>query len=157
MQHAADVGGWTRFISMQDQYNLIQREEEREMHPLALDQGVGVLPWSPLARGKLARPWGESTARSESDEFGKSLYSQAEESDRAIIGELSRIAEQRGVPQARVALAWVRHQAPVTAPIVGVTKQRHLDDALASLDIELTSDELASLAEPYTPRWPEGF
>ncbi|WP_345803305.1 aldo/keto reductase [Microbacterium sp. AZCO] len=157
LQYTADLGGWTRFISMQDQYNLIQREEEREMHPFCLDQGVGVLPWSPLARGRLTRPWGEATARSGTDLFGQTLYHQAEESDRAVVDAVHRIAAERGVPAAQVALAWVRQQEAVTAPIVGATKASHLTDAVASLEIELTDAELQALEGPYAPRDPEGF
>ncbi|MFB2582134.1 aldo/keto reductase [Herbiconiux sp. P15] len=157
MQHVADLGGWTRFISMQDQYNLLQREEEREMHPLALDQGVGVLPWSPLARGRLTRPWGEETARTGTDLVTQAMYNQAEQADRAIVGEVGRIADERGVPRAQVALAWVRQQSAVTAPIVGATKPHHIDDAIASLDLTLTPEELVALEASYTPRNPEGF
>ncbi|MGD8167310.1 aldo/keto reductase [Herbiconiux sp. P16] len=156
-QHTAERGGWTRFVSMQDQYNLLQREEEREMHPLALDQGVGVLPWSPLARGRLTRPWGVETARTETDEVTKRMYGQAEEADRAIVDAVGRIADARGVSRAQVALAWVRQQEAVSAPIVGATKLQQLDDAIASLDVTLDADELAALEAPYTPRHPEGF
>ncbi|KUI29285.1 aldo/keto reductase [Mycobacterium sp. GA-2829] len=158
MQHTAELHGWTRFVSMQDQYNLVQREEEREMHPYCLASGVGVLPWSPLARGRLTRDWDDaSTARASKDEFGRFLYRQAEESDRAIAAAVARIAEQRGVSRAQIALAWVRQQAAVSAPIVGVTKPHHLDDAVASLQIRLSQEELTMLTEPYTPRRPEGF
>jgi aryl-alcohol dehydrogenase-like predicted oxidoreductase len=158
MQHAAELHGWTRFISMQDQYNLVQREEEREMHPYCLATGVGVLPWSPLARGRLTRDWNDaSTPRAATDEFGKFLYRQAEESDRAIATNVAKIAEQRGVSRAQIALAWARQQAAMSAPIVGVTKPHHLEDALASLQIQLTREELTMLTDPYTPRLPEGF
>jgi len=156
-QHAADLGGWTRFVSMQDQYNLIQREEEREMLPLCLDQGVGVIPWSPLARGKLTRDWDEQTKRSETDRFGQSLYGQDDTSNRAIAEAVAAIASERGVPRAQVALAWVSQQAAVTAPIVGATKPHHVSDAVASLDIELSADELERLESPYTSREPQGF
>jgi 1-deoxyxylulose-5-phosphate synthase len=152
MQYTADLGGWTRFVSMQDQYNLIQREEEREMFPFAMDQGIGILPWSPLARGRLTRAWDETSARSETDKYGAGLYRQAEESDRAIVDAVAAIANQRGVSRAQVALAWVRQQPAVTAPIIGATKQHHLDDAVASLALELNDDELATLAAPYSPR-----
>ncbi|MDV3129145.1 aldo/keto reductase [Mycobacterium sp. 21AC1] len=157
MQYTADLHGWTRFVSMQDQYNLIQREEEREMYPFALDQGIGILPWSPLARGRLTRPWGETSARSETDKFGADLYRQDEESDRAIVDAVATIADERGVSRAQVALAWVRQQAAVTAPIIGATKQHHLNDAVASLTLVLDDDELASLTAPYSPRDPMGF
>jgi aryl-alcohol dehydrogenase-like predicted oxidoreductase len=151
-QYLADQHGWTRFSTMQNHYNLIQREEEREMLPFCLDQGVGVIPWSPLARGKLARPWdAEATARSENDEFGKTLYNQAVESDKAIVERVAHIAESRGVPMAQVALAWVAQQPAVTAPIVGATKPHHLDDAVAAVALKLTPDEFTSLEEPYIP------
>ncbi len=156
-QYAADLNGWTRFVSMQDHYNLINREEEREMHPFCLDQGVGVIPWSPLARGKLTRDWGESTTRSESDEFGSRLYSQAEEADRRVVDAVAAIASDRGVPRAQIALAWVGAQEAVSAPIVGATKMSHLEDAVASLAIELTDDELARLDAPYIPHAVAGF
>ena len=157
MQHAADLGGWTRFISMQDQYNLLMREEEREMHPYCLDQGIGVIPWSPLARGRLTRPWDATTARTSSDLFLATLYGQQEAASRAIVEAVAAVAGARGVPMAQVGLAWVRQQPAVTAPIVGVTKMPQLDDAIASLDIELTDEELAQLAAPYVPQHPEGF
>jgi aryl-alcohol dehydrogenase (NADP+) len=154
MLSAADLNGWARFVSMQDHYNLLQREEEREMLPLCEDQGIGVLPWSPLARGKLARPWDESTGRSQTDEFGRSLYREA---DAAIVERVGAVAEARGVPRAQVALAWVLAQPAVTAPIVGATKPHHLDDAVAAVDLHLGEEELAALAEPYTPREVTGF
>jgi aryl-alcohol dehydrogenase-like predicted oxidoreductase len=156
-QYTADLNGWTRFVSMQDQYSLIQREEEREMHPFCLDQGVGVLPWSPLARGRLTRDLDSTTGRSETDDFGKKLYRQREDSDRAIVDAVAAVAAARGIPRARVALAWVRQQPVVTSPIVGVTKMSHLEDAVASVDLTLTADELASLENPYVSRDPEGF
>lgn len=157
MQHAADLGGWTRFVSMQDQYSLLQREEEREMLPFCLDQGVGVLPWSPLARGKLTRDWQETTDRSETDVFGKTLFTKNEDSDRRIVDAVASVASARGVSRAQVALAWVRQQEAVSSPIVGATKAHHLDDAIASVDLVLTDDEIASLEAPYAPRVPEGF
>jgi aryl-alcohol dehydrogenase-like predicted oxidoreductase len=156
-QHTADLGGFTRFVSMQDQYNLINREEEREMHPYCLDQGVGVLPWSPLARGRLTRDWDETTNRSETDTFGQTLYRQHEEGDRKIAEAVAQVAAERGVPRAQVALAWVRQQPAVTSPIVGATQPHHLEDAVASVDLTLTDDELARLAAPYRPHAPEGF
>jgi aryl-alcohol dehydrogenase-like predicted oxidoreductase len=155
-QHAADLNGWTPFISMQDQYNLVQREEEREMHPFCLDEGIGVIPWSPLARGRLTRDWDDvSTTRSGSDRIAQSYYRQAEDSDRAIARAVGAIAEERGVSRAQVALAWVRRHEVVTAPIVGATKPLHLDDAVASLDLALSDEEVARLEEPYVPRRPE--
>jgi len=156
-QYTADLGGWTRFISMQDQYNLVNREEEREMHPFCLDQGVGVLPWSPLARGRLTRDWDESTARSETDEFGRTLYRQHDTGDRRIADAVRDVADARGVPRAQVALAWVRQQEAVTAPIVGATMAQHLADAIASVDLVLADDELELLTAPYLPRDAEGF
>jgi aryl-alcohol dehydrogenase-like predicted oxidoreductase len=155
-QHAADLNGWTPFISMQDQYNLVQREEEREMHPFCLDEGIGVIPWSPLARGRLTRDWDDlSTTRSGTDEVAKGYYQQAENSDRAISAAVGEIAAERGVSRAQVALAWVRQHEVVTAPIVGATKPLHLTDAVASLAITLSDDEIARLEEPYVPRLPE--
>jgi aryl-alcohol dehydrogenase-like predicted oxidoreductase len=157
LQHAADLNGWTRFVSMQDQYNLIMREEEREMLPYCLDQGVGTLPWSPLARGKLTRDWDETTARTSSDNFGGTLYRQAEESDRRVAAAVAAVAGERGVSRAQVALAWLLHQTTVTAPIVGVTKPHHLDDAVAAVHVKLSDEELARLEADYVPHQPEGF
>jgi 1-deoxyxylulose-5-phosphate synthase len=148
-QHAAETHGWTKFVTMQNHYNLVYREEEREMLPLCLDQGVGVIPWSPLARGFLTRDPSESSARKETDEFGKTLYGTA---DTGVIEAVARIAGERGVPRAQIALAWVSKHRAVTAPIVGATKQQHLDDAIASLDIVLTADEIRELEAPYTPQ-----
>jgi aryl-alcohol dehydrogenase (NADP+) len=145
----ADAHGWSRFVSMQDHYNLLDREEEREMHPLCLDQGVGVIPWSPLARGRLTREWDDETARSQSDEMGKRLYS--ESSDRAVVERVGEVAAERGIPRAQVALAWMLSKPAVTAPIVGATKRHHLDDAVAAVDVELSADEIARLEEPYVP------
>jgi aryl-alcohol dehydrogenase-like predicted oxidoreductase len=156
-QHVADLNGWTRFVSMQDHYNLINREEEREMHPYCRDQGVGVIPWSPLARGRLTRDWDATTTRASTDEFGGRLYSQAEDADRAVSLAVAEVASRRGVPRAQVALAWVSAQAAVTAPIVGATKMSHLEDAVASLELELTDDELAELEAAYVPHAPAGF
>ncbi|QHC67210.1 aldo/keto reductase [Rathayibacter sp. VKM Ac-2759] len=156
-QYTADLGGWTRFVSMQDQYNLVQREDERELHPFCLDQGVGVIPWSPLARGRLTRDWDETTSRTETDLYGKTLYHQQEEGDRRTAATVARIAGERGIPRAQVALAWVRQQPVVTAPIVGATKMQHLEDAVASVDVELTPDELEALGADYAPRVNEGF
>ncbi|RKR74227.1 aldo/keto reductase [Frondihabitans australicus] len=157
MQYTADLGGWTRFVSMQDQYSLIQREEEREMLPFCLDQGVGVLPWSPLARGRLTRDLDETTDRSETDAFGKTLYRQQEDADRQVIDAVKSVAEERGVSRAQVALAWVRQQEAVTSPIVGATKPHHLEDAVASVDLWLTDEELDRLESGYVTRTPEGF
>jgi 1-deoxyxylulose-5-phosphate synthase len=156
-QYTADAHGWTRFVSMQPHYNLLYREEEREMLPFCLDQGVGVIPWSPLARGKLTRPVGEGTDRSASDEFGSTLYDGAEESDRQIIDAVGAVADRRGVSRAQVAVAWVAAQPAVTSPIVGATKPHHLTDAVAGLALRLDDDELAALGEPYRPRPVAGF
>ncbi|GGL13878.1 aldo/keto reductase [Nocardia jinanensis] len=150
----AENHGWTRFISMQNHYNLLYREEEREMLPLCADQGIGVIPWSPLARGRLAREWNESSARADTDEFGKTLYG---ENDRPIVDAVGAIAENRGLSRAQVALAWVAAGPTVTAPIIGATKSAHLDDALTAIDIELTEAERAALVTPYRPRSTAGF
>jgi 1-deoxyxylulose-5-phosphate synthase len=152
--YTADLNGWARFVSMQDHYNLLYREEEREMIPLCHDQGIGVIPWSPLARGRLTRDWDESSARSETDEFGRSLY---EEGDRAVVDAVAAVAQARGVPRAQVALAWLASRPGVTAPIVGATKPEHLDDAVAALDLDLTDDEVTSLEAPYRPHAVSGF
>ncbi len=152
----ADLHGWTRFVSMQNHYNLLNREEEREMLPLCADQGIGVIPWSPLARGRLTRAWDEPTVRSETDEFGRTLYG-ALESDRTIVDRVAEVASERGVPRAQVALAWVMQQAAVTSPIVGATKPHHLTDAIAAVDLVLNEDEQELLEEPYVPHQVSGF
>jgi len=157
MQYTADLAGWTRFVSMQDQYNLINREEEREMLPFCEDQGIAVLPWSPLARGTLTRDWGTATSRSETDQFGQTLYKQQQEGDRKIVEAVASVASARGVSRAQVALAWVRQQNAVTSPIVGATKLHHLEDAVASVDLTLTEDEMTALEEHYVVRASEGF
>jgi len=153
----ADLNGWTRFATMQNHYNLINREEEREMLPLCLDQGVGVLPWSPLARGILARDPGEATARSAEDAHAASLYQGTEEIDRKIVESLGAVAADRGVPRAQIALAWMLRNPAVTAPIVGVTKPGHLVDAIAALDIELDEEEVMRLEQYYVPHAVAGF
>ncbi len=155
-QHTTERNGWTPFVSMQDHYNLLNREEEREMLPLCADQGVGVIPWSPLARGRLARTWDAETERSRTDEFGKTLYDTSD-GDRAIVDVVGEIAERRGITRAQVALAWVLHQPVVTAPIVGATKVHHLDDAVAAVDVELSDDEIDRLEQPYRPHPVVGF
>ncbi|WP_369137070.1 aldo/keto reductase [Modestobacter versicolor] len=152
--HLAGEHGWHRFVSMQDHYNLLNREEEREMLPLCVDQGIGVIPWSPLARGRLTRDWDESTTRSETDEFGSKLYNDA---DRVVVERVAEVAAARGVPRAQVALAWVLSKPVVTAPIVGVTRAQHLADAVAAVDLELSAEEVARLEEPYTPHGVVGF
>lgn len=150
------LNGWTRFVTMQDHYNLVYREEEREMFPLCADQKIGVLPWSPLARGKLTRDWDEKTNRSEKDEFGKTLYT-TEESDRAVADAVRAIAERRGVPRAQVALAWVRANSVVSAPIVGASKPAHLQDAVSSLELKLSPEEKAELENAYVPHPVAGY
>ncbi len=156
--YLADLHGWTRFVSMQNHYNLIYREEEREMIPLCQAEGVGIIPWSPLARGRLARPWqAETTKRDQTDVFGTSLYSKTEEADRKVIERLGKVAEQRGVPRAQLALAWMLSKPAITAPIVGATKPNHLSDAVAALSVRLTAEELAALEEPYVPHPVLGF
>jgi aryl-alcohol dehydrogenase-like predicted oxidoreductase len=154
MQYTADLHGWTRFVSMQDQYSLLQREEEREMFGLLADQGVGSIPWSPLAKGRLARSWGTETLRSENDPMGQRYV---DEVNVPIVEAVARIAEGRGIPMAQVALAWVLRNPSVAAPIVGPTKDHHLADAVAALDVRLTDDEVEALEAPYTPRLPSGY
>ena len=148
-QHVAESNGWTPFVSMQNHYNLLYREEEREMLPLCADQGVGVLPWSPLARGRLTRAWDVTTERSRTDEFGRKLY---QEGDRDIVDAVGRIAAERDVPRARIALAWLLRGSTVTAPVIGATRAGHVDDAVAALDVELTEKEVGELEQPYAPR-----
>ena len=155
--YVAEMNGWTRFATMQNHYNLLNREEEREMMPLCAAEGVGVLPWSPLARGRLTRDWNETTNRMKTDEFGKTLYVATEESDRKIVQRVGEIAAKRGVPRAQVALAWMVQKPFITAPIIGASKPHHLDDAVAALSLNLTSDEISALEEPYTPRSLVGF
>jgi aryl-alcohol dehydrogenase-like predicted oxidoreductase len=156
MQYTAELHGWTKFISMQDQYNLVMREEEREMFPLLADQGVGSIPWSPLAAGLVTRPWGEkSTTRGQAnpdvDSVGTPLFL---DSDQGTVDAVQKIAETRAVPMAQVALAWVLRNPVVAAPIVGATKPHHFADAVAALDVQLTDEEVAALEEHYTPRKP---
>ncbi len=148
MQHTAEINGWTPFVTMQDHYNLLYREEEREMLPLCVDQGVGAIPWSPLARGRLTRDWDATTARSETDEFGRSLY---KERDKQIVDAVAKVAADRGITRAQVALAWLARHPAVDAPIIGATKPEHLADAVASVDVTLTDDEAAALEAPYEP------
>jgi aryl-alcohol dehydrogenase-like predicted oxidoreductase len=152
------ANGWARFVSMQNHYNLLYREEEREMLPLCRDQGIGVIPWSPLARGRLARPAdSDATARSESDRFGRLLYKRTEQGDRAIIDKVGEIAAKRGVPRAQVALAWMLSKTPIASPIVGATKASHLNDAVGALGVRLSSDEVSALEEHYVPHPVAGF
>ena len=155
--HLQRANGWARFVTMQDHYNLVNREEEREMLPLCADEGVGSLPWSPLARGRLTRDWDATTDRSATDEFGKTLYAAQEDSDRRVAAAVAEVAEARGLPRAQVALAWVSRNPVVTAPIVGGTRASHIEDAVASLDLELTDDEVALLEEHYVPHAVVGY
>ena len=155
--HLADRHGWTRFISMQNYVNLLYREEEREMLPLCQAEGIGVLPWSPLARGRLAREWGTETERARNDDYGRTLYLGTEDADRRVVERVSEVAAARGIPRAHVALAWVLQKAPVASPIVGATKAHHLTDAVAALSVRLTSDEIASLEASYIPHAVVGF
>jgi aryl-alcohol dehydrogenase-like predicted oxidoreductase len=157
--YLSKLSGWTRFVSMQNHFNLLYREEEREMLGLCCEEGIGVIPWSPLARGHLTRSWSEqnATKRAETDRFGKTLYKGGEDADRAIIEEVARIAEARGVPMAQVALAWVLAKPGVTAPIVGASKPHHLEDAVAALSLKLSPEEIAALEAPYIPRRVAGF
>ncbi|MFI6659298.1 aldo/keto reductase [Streptomyces sp. NPDC050523] len=148
MQYTAERNGWTKFVSMQNHYNLLYREEEREMLPLCADQGVGVLPWSPLARGRLTRDWGTVTERSANDNFGSRLYP---DGDRTIVEAVTRIANDRGVPRAQVALAWLLHQNMVAAPIIGAAKPHHIEDAVAAVELQLSDKDLEELQEPYAP------
>lgn len=155
--YTADLHGWTRFVSMQDQYNLIQREEEREMHPLCAAEGIAVLPWSPLARGRLTRPWGETTARLVSDQFGKSLYEETEGIDAIIAERVASLADERGVSRAQIALAWLLNKPAVSAPIVGASRSEQLDDAIAAVDLSLSPQEVAELETAYVPHRVTGF
>src|ERR1700742_64047 len=155
--YTSRLHGWTEFVSMQNHVNLLNREEEREMLPLCVDQGIALMPWSPIARGRLARPWNETSSRQESDEFGKTLYTQFPDSDRAIIDAVGTVAAARGVPRAQVALAWVLQKKGVAAPIIGASKPEHLKDAVAALSLKLTAEEVTSLEKPYVPRNTSGL
>ena len=157
--HLADRRGWTRFVSMQNHYNLLYREEEREMMPLCEAEGIGVIPWSPLARGRLTRPWAEkdATSRAKTDEFGGTLYRAMEDADRRVVEKVMEVAAARGIPPAQVALAWMLSKSYLTAPIVGATKPQHLDDAIAAVDVRLSTDEIAALESPYVPHPIAGF
>jgi 1-deoxyxylulose-5-phosphate synthase len=155
--YLADQHGWTRFATMQNHYNLLYREEEREMMPLCASEGIGVLPWSPLARGRLTRGWEESSPRMETDEVGKKLYSGTEEADRKIVERVAEIAAKRGVTRAQVALAWMMQNTAVTAPIIGASRPHHLEDAVAALSLKLSAEEVSSLEESYVPHRIAGF
>jgi 1-deoxyxylulose-5-phosphate synthase len=149
--HVARENRWTQFISMQDHYNLLYREEEREMMPLCADAGIGVLPWSPLARGRLTRDWDTDTARIKTDVYGNTLYTSNVEADKRVVEAVAAIAAERGVPRAQVALAWVAQKAVVTAPIIGASKPQHLTDAVGALSLSLSEAEIARLESPYVP------
>jgi len=156
--YLADLHGWTRFVSMQNHYNLLYREEEREMNPLCRAEGIGIIPWSPLARGRLARPWqSETTKRSETDRFGNTMYARTEDADRAVVDRLTRIAARRGIHQAQVALAWMLTKPEITAPIVGASKPHHLEDAVAAVSLRLDPEEILDLEQPYVPHPVLGF
>ena len=156
--YLADLRGWTRFVSMHNHYNLLYREEEREMMPLCQDQGIGVIPWSPLARGRLARPWNaEPTKRLETDKFGKGMYAPHEDADRKVVEAVGRVAQKHGTGYAQVSLAWMLGKPFVTSPIVGATKPGHLEDAIAALDVKLTPEDIAELEAPYIPHPVLGF
>jgi aryl-alcohol dehydrogenase-like predicted oxidoreductase len=151
--YLADQNGWTRFISMQPHYNLLYREEEREMFKLCANEGIAVIPWSPLARGKLTRPWQDepATNREKTDEYGKTLYTTNKESDHAVVDRVNELAKQRGLPPSQIALAWVLHNPVVTAPIIGASKPNHLEDAIAALEVKLSAEEMKALEQPYVP------
>ncbi|MEM1435834.1 MAG: aldo/keto reductase [Pseudomonadota bacterium] len=153
--HVSRSHGFVEFVSMQNHYNLIYREEEREMIPLCVDQGIALMPWSPLARGRLTRDWDETTGRSESDEYGKTLYNQ--QGDKEIVDTVGAIAHERGVPRAQVALAWMLSKPAMTSPIIGASKPHHLEDAVAAVTLELSAEEVERLEAPYTPRALQGM
>jgi aryl-alcohol dehydrogenase-like predicted oxidoreductase len=156
--YLARLNGWTRFVSMQNHYNLLYREEEREMIGLCESEHIAVIPWSPLARGRLARPWQtEPTKRLETDAFGKTLYSHTEEADRKVVDAVGQLSEKRGIARAQLALAWLLSKPAVTAPIVGASKPHHLDDAVAALNVKLSTEEIAALEAPYVPHAVVGF
>ncbi len=155
--HLQTANGWTRFVTMQNYYNLLYREEEREMMPLCEDEKIGVIPWSPLARGRLTRDWDESSYRMETDEFGATLYERTADADRIIVERVAALAVKRSLPRAQIALAWVLSKPYVTAPIVGASKPNHLADAVAALEVRLTAEEVEFLEEPYVPHEVTGF
>ncbi|MGV8917864.1 MAG: aldo/keto reductase [Pseudomonas sp.] len=150
--YTADLHGWTRFVTMQNHVNLLSREEEREMLPLCKAERIGVMPWSPLARGRLTRDWRETSQRAQTDEYAKTLYSDNDEADRAIIDAVAVVAKARDVPRAQIALAWLLAKSEVSAPIIGASKTKHLEDAVAALAIQLTAEEIQSMEAPYRPR-----
>jgi 1-deoxyxylulose-5-phosphate synthase len=149
--------GWARFVSMQNLVNLLYREEEREMLPLCAAEGIGVIPWSPLARGRLTRPWDSTSVRSETDEFGRRLFAHMIEADKQVVDRVTQVSAARGLPRSQVALAWLLSKSVITAPIVGVTKLQHLDDALAAVSVKLSAEEIGKLEEAYVPHPVVGF
>ena len=155
--YTSRLNGWTEFVSMQDHLNLLYREEEREMLPFCEDQKIAVIPWSPLARGRLTRDWDEKTNRSETDEFGKTLYKQAEDADRKIVEKVAEIAKAHGVSRAQVATAWILQKSAVTAPIIGASKAQHLTDAVGAVSVKLSAEDIAALEAPYIPHNVAGF
>jgi len=155
--YTSRVNGWTEFASMQDHLNLLHREEEREMLPFCIDQNIAVVPWSPLARGRLTRDWDDISERTKTDAFGSTLYTQTVDADKRVVEEVARIAKARDVPRAQVALAWVIQKRGVTAPIIGASKPHHLTDAVAALSLKLTDDEIKALEQPYVPHHVVGF
>jgi aryl-alcohol dehydrogenase-like predicted oxidoreductase len=157
MLKTSEANGWTRFVTMQNYVNLLYREEEREMLPLCREEGIGVIPWSPLARGRLTRDWDETSARAETDEFGKTLYAATGDADRKVVEAVAKVAKGRGIPRAQVALAWVLQKPGITAPIIGASKMGHLDDAVAALSVTLTAEEIATLEGAYVPHAVVGF
>ena len=157
MLKTSEANGWTRFVTMQNYVNLLYREEEREMLPLCREEGIGVIPWSPLARGRLTRDWDETSVRTETDEFGKTLYAATGDADRKVVEAVAKVAKGRGIPRAQVALAWVLQKPGITAPIIGASKMGHLDDAVAALKVKLTAEEIAELEDAYVPHAVVGF
>jgi aryl-alcohol dehydrogenase-like predicted oxidoreductase len=157
MLHASERRGWTRFVTMQNHLNLLYREEEREMLPLCHAKGIGVMPWSPLARGRLARPWGDVSARSQTDAYGNALYETAGEADRLVVDRVVATAMARGVAPGQLALAWLFTRYPGATPIVGVSRLEQLDEALAAVDLTLTAEEIAAVEAPYVPHAVQGF
>jgi aryl-alcohol dehydrogenase-like predicted oxidoreductase len=157
MLKTSEANGWTRFVTMQNYVNLLYREEEREMLPLCREEGIGVIPWSPLARGRLTRDWDETSARTETDEFGKTLYAATGDADRKVVEAVAKVAKGRSIPRAQVALAWVLQKPGITAPIIGASKMGHLDDAVAALKVKLTAEEIAELEDAYVPHAVVGF
>jgi aryl-alcohol dehydrogenase-like predicted oxidoreductase len=148
----SDLRGWSRFVSMQSEISLVMREEEREMTGLCRDQGVGLIPWSPLGAGKLTRSWGEATKRSQTDRFNKTMYEVTEDGSREVVAAVEAVAKARGVPMAQIAMAWLLQKDGITSPIIGATRAGHIEDAVAAIGLSLTTEEIARLEAPYQPR-----